>query len=302
MQRNINPCSATQIGLYTIMLASMLWGTGNAIAKTIYDISTTNATSIAFLRMALSVPALLLICYSVLGRAMWSFQRRDLPLMLSAGMLVAFYQVAFYASLPKVGVAIATVVALCSAPVIVALLSTFIMREYPTIVTSIALICALIGTGLLVYVQPSSQQQDVFGGVTLALLSATFYAINTLVGRKLGSGQRSHPLQTVTVGFAFGALLLFLFAQTSDLFLTYSVTGWLRLLYLGIVPTAMGYGLFFLEMRTTTASVASIATLMEPLTATVIAITLLHEPLSTRAFIGGGLLLLAMSVLLWARR
>jgi len=292
---------SARAGLFLVMLASFLWGTGNPVAKSVYDVAATNAISIAFLRMALSVPALLFVCYFTLGRTMWSFHRQDLPFMVSAGALVALYQVAFYASLPKVGVSIATVIALCSAPVIVAVLSALMTRERPTLITLVALTCAIVGTGLLVQVQPAEQQRDVLGGVGLALLAGALYAINTLIGRKLGSGGRTHPLQTATLGFTFGAMLLFLIALASGLVLTYPVVGWLRLSYLGLFPTAIGYGIFYTGMRTTSAAAASIATLLEPLTSTLIAVTLLHEPLSSQALLGGGLLIVAMGMLLLDR-
>ena len=301
MQPTFTPRSA-RAGLFLVMLASVLWGTGNPVAGSIYDLADTNAISVAFLRMALSVPALLIVCYFTLGRRMWAIQRQDLPFMLSAGTLVALYQVSFYASLPKVGVAIATVVALCSAPVVVAVLSALVTRERPTRSTMVALTCALIGTWLLVSVEPTAQQRDVFGGVLLALLSGTLYAINTLIGRKLGSDRRTHPLQTITVGFTFGTVLLFVIALASGLVLSYPPAGWLRLTYLGLFPTAVGYSIFYTGMQTTTAAAASIATLLEPLTSTLIAVTLLHEPLSTQAISGGSLLIGAMCLLLFSRR
>ncbi len=296
MQQN-QSIHAARAGLLLVMFASILWGTGNAVARTIYDLTATNAFSVAFLRMALSVPALLTVCYLTLGRHMWSVQRHDLPYMLGAGALVALYQVSFYASLPRIGVAIATVIALCSAPVIVALLSAFVMRERPSRKTLLALTAALLGTALLVNVRTSAQRPDVVGGALLALLAGTLYAINTLVGRKLGSTGQAHPLQTATIGFVFGAVILFAIALPMGLVVSYPATGWLRLAYLGFVPTAVGYTLFFTGMRTTTATAASIATLLEPLTSTIIAALLLHESLSTQAFAGGLLLMVAMGIL-----
>ncbi len=293
---------SARVGLLLVMLASVLWGTGNPVAKSIYNIADTNAISVAFLRMGLSVPALLLVTYFTLGRAMWRWHRADLPYMLVLGTLVALYQVTFYASLPRIGVAIATVIALCSAPVIVALLAALLTHERPTPITLFALACALVGTGLLVQIQPTAQRSDIVGGVVLALTSGTFYAINTMVGRKLGSSGRSHPLQTATIGFTFGTFVLLFAALAAGLVLTYPPAGWLRLSYLGLLPTAVGYGLFYTGMRTTTAAAASIATLLEPLTSTLIAVTILHERLSSQALLGGTLLLIAMTTLLLARQ
>lgn len=301
MQLNLNSRSA-RTGLFMVMLASVLWGTGNAVAKSIYDIAPTNPTSIAFFRMALSVPALLVVCGFTLGRRTFDIHKSDLPFMLSAGTLVALYQAAFYASLPRIGVAIATVIALASAPVIVAVLSAVMTRERPSMVVIIALACAIAGTVLLTNGPANPQQTDVLGGVAFALLAGLLYAINTLVGRRLGSTARAHPLQTTTVGFAFGALVLLVIALASGLVINYPIEGWVRLGYLGLLPTAIGYALFYTGMRTTSAASASIATLMEPLTATIIAVAVFREPLSPQALIGGLLLLTAMVVLMLDRR
>jgi DME family drug/metabolite transporter len=285
-----------------VMFASVLWGTGNVVARSIYDVASTNPTSVAFFRMALSVPALAFVCLLTLGRQAFAIHKRDLPFMLVAGTLVALYQASFYASLPRVGVAIATVIALASAPVIVAVLSAAITRERPSAIVIFALACATVGTVLLTNGPATPQQTDVLGGVGFALLAGLLYAINTLVGRRLGAAGRAHPLQTTTIGFGFGAVVLLVIALASGFVVNYPIDGWVRLAYLGLVPTALGYALFYAGMRTTSAASASIATLMEPLTSTVIAVSVLREPLSPQAFIGAVLMVIAMVVLVVGRR
>ena len=52
------------------------------------------------------------------------------------------------------------------------------------------------------------------------------------------------------------------------------------LLYLGAVPSALAYALFFTGLRTVPGAVASIVTLLEPLTATALATAFLGERLS----------------------
>lgn len=291
-----------QAGLLMILFASMLWGTGNVVAKSIYAVAPTNPLSVAFFRMALAVPALLLVCWLSLGRRMFVVDRRDWPLILLAGALVASYQAVFYASLPRIGVAIATVLALASAPVIVAVVSAVTARERPSRFVQIALGCAILGTFLIANVGQDAQNNDVLGGGALALLAGLLYAINTLVGRKLGGSGRVRPMQTVTFGFAFGALLLLVIGLASGLVVQYPVEGWLRLSYLGLFPTAVGYALFYTGMRSTSAAAASIGTLMEPLTSTVIAVVALNEPLNAQTAIGIGLLIAAMVVLVADRR
>ena len=69
------------------------------------------------------------------------------------------------------------------------------------------------------------------------------------------------------------------------------------LLYLGLVPTALAYVLFLTGMRSITATVASIATLIEPLTSTVLAWLLFDEQLGPLGLFGAALLLGAIGLL-----
>ena len=299
-----NKSNSAQTGLLIIMLAAMLWGTGNIVAKFVYQVSATNPISIAFFRMALSVPPLCALCWFTLRQRMFRLSLRQLLPMLVAGSFVALYQVAFYAAIPRIGVAIATIIALCSAPVIVAVASAVIARERPQAVVLMALACAIAGTLLLVQVEPSPEQSqtNTFTGALFALLSGALYAANVMVGRKLGASSSAHPLQTVTFGFAFGALVLLVIGLVSGLVISYPAQGWAGLLYLGVISTAIAYALFYAGMRSTSSTTASIATLMEPLTATLIAWQVFDEPLSSRVVLGGGLLVAAMLLLLWERK
>ncbi len=94
-----------------------------------------------------------------------------------------------------------------------------------------------------------------------------------------------------------GALLLLVCAAATRLVLTYSPTGWLILLFLGIVPTALGYALFQAGMRSIPATLASIITMCEPLTAALLAWLFFHEELGLSGLLGAGLLLGAMTMI-----
>jgi drug/metabolite transporter, DME family len=289
--------SGPRAGLLMVLTASMLWGTGNVVAKSVYAVAQTNPYSLAFFRMALSVPALIVICLFVLGRRAFAVQTRDLPAPLVAGLLVALYQVSFYASLTLINVGIATVLALASAPVLVALLSTVFLRERLSRIEVLALVCSIAGIVLITDVNNGSGASNTVAGVGLALLAGLLYAITVMIGRRMGGNTGIHPLQTTTISFSFGALFLFVIALLNGLVVTYPLEGWLRLAYLGVLPTAVGYALFFAGMRSTRASTASIATLAEPLTSALLATLLFAEPLGLRAIAGCVLMIAAMVIL-----
>ena len=103
------------------------------------------------------------------------------------------------------------------------------------------------------------------------------------------------------VGFAGGALLLTPVALVAGLRFTTDPVALGVLLYLGLVPSALAYALFFTGMRTVPGAVASIVTLLEPLTATALATAFLGERLAPGA-LAGGLLVLAAVAGLYVRR
>jgi drug/metabolite transporter, DME family len=297
MNTDFDARAESRRGLLLIVLAAVLWGTVGITTKTIYGLSDTNPLSIGFFRLAFSVPALLVACWHALGLRMFRVAPRDLGLMLLMGALMALYQVCYFAAIARVGVAIAVLVTLCTAPVMVALLSALLLRERLTGAVLLALACALAGTAMLVWIGPdtSGARRETLTGVLLALGSAFGYTALTLCSRTLAG--RYHPLQPITFGFAAGALLLLPFALATGFVISYPAGGWTLLLYLGLIPTALAYVLFLSGIRLITATVASIVTLIEPLTSTMLAWILFGEQLGPLGAFGAALLLGAIGLL-----
>lgn len=283
-------------GVWLILLAATLWGTVGVTTQALYHLTATNALSIGFFRLALATPALALGCFSQIGWRMFCVARRDLAVIALLGLMLALYQVCFFGAIALVGVAIATLVTLCSAPVLVALISAFLTGERPSRIVIAALALAIAGVALIVGFQPGAHQQAVNPiGIALALGSALGYALVALSSRAIAG--RYHPLQINAIAFAAGALALLPAALLTGFVVTYPPAGWALLLYLGLIPSALAYGLFLTGMRSTPATVASVLTLVEPLTATVLAVILFGERLGALGLLGGVLLLGAILVL-----
>lgn len=288
-------------GFCLIACSSVAWGTSGLSFQILYALSDTNALSLAFWRLAIAAPLFLLSGWLVLDRGLFHIKRRDLWVMLLMGGLQASYQASFIAALPLAGVIVSTLIALCVAPVIVAVSSALLVREHLAPLTLLALVGALGGTVLLVLAHPQPHQADLsLFGVILALISASCYAGFVLCGRRLTA--HYHTLQINSIAFGTGSLLLLLLASSTSLATSYPLTGWLILLYLGVIPTALAYGLFQIGMRAVSATVASIVTLCEPLTASVLATLFLHETLQATGLLGAILLLGALLLLLRAPR
>jgi drug/metabolite transporter, DME family len=286
--------AASRRGFLLVVLAALCWGTSGVSGRIVADRTDLGPLDIAWHRMAIG--ALVLLAAFAATR-----RRRAAPtgpltrgtsvrLALVAGGLAA-YQLAYFAAVAEAGVSIATLVALGLAPLLIAVGATVLGHGRPDVATVVALVVALVGLVLLVGISAGADTgTTVVLGALLAVGSALGYAVVTLSGAGV-----PHGIPVTLVGFAGGALLLTPVALVTGLRFTTEPVALGVLLYLGAVPSALAYGLFFTGIRSVPGAVASIVTLLEPLTATALATAFLGERLSPGALAGGVLVLAAVA-------
>jgi DME family drug/metabolite transporter len=132
-------------------------------------------------------------------------------------------------------------------------------------------------------------------GIIFSVGSAAGIACHVLGSRVIGG--RHHALRPLSIAFVTGVVVFLPMALRHDLTFDIPVVGWLLLLYLAIVPSVIGYWLYQRGLQDVSAMTASIVTLLEPLTAAVIAWILFDERLGMLGWIGGGLLIAAITLL-----
>lgn len=283
------------LGFLFIALGATLFGSIGVATKGLFAISETNAISITLWRSLIALPILFCIGYYLLRRKMFSIPWADLRLMIVAGLLMAFYQVAFVLAVQMVNVTIATLVTLCTVPVIVGLLASVLLHEQLHRNLYAAMACAIVGVVLLVGFQPSGGfGTNAWLGITLALLTAVANGFFQITSRSLAN--RYHPIQTLTVCFCVAALAFLPVALFNGFVVNYPPVGWLLLLHLGISISVVAYMLLLLGLRTTPATTATIIGFLEPFTATIFAILIFQEQLSSTGIFGAVLLLAAMLI------
>jgi drug/metabolite transporter, DME family len=290
---------ASSRGFLFVVLASLCWGTSGLSGRVIADRSDLSALDIAWYRLAIGAAALA-VAWGVSARRRGPAVPVTRPvavrLVLVGGGLAA-YQLAYFSAVERAGVSIATLVALGLAPLVIAVGGALLGHGRPDGATLVALTVALVGLTLLVGVSAGTGTGTaVLLGALVASGSALGYAVVTLAGGGVPAG-----VPVTLAGFAGGALLLTPVVLSEGLSLPPDGGTLAVLLYLGLVPSALAYGLFFTGVRTVPGAVASIVTLLEPLTATVLATAFLGERLAPAA-VAGGLLLLAAVAGLYLHR
>ncbi|GLW12309.1 membrane protein [Microtetraspora sp. NBRC 13810] len=284
-------------GLLYVSIAATAWGTGGAAAALLYRVGDLGPVAVSFWRFA--VGAALLAAFRLLtaGRPRRRARLSARHVVLTgAGMAIS--QSAYFAAIESSGVAIATVVTLGASPVLVAVGARLALGE--RLGRSGALGIAAAVAGLLLLTGDGGGDGFSSAGLGWALLSAVTYAGVTLAGRAV----RDDPLGTTLGALAVGALCVLPLALVQGVLPASAdpVAAGALLGYLGAVPTALAYGLFFTGLTAVRATTASVISLVEPVGATLIGVLLLGERLAPLAAAGAGVLLLAVLLLALAER
>lgn len=223
---------------------------------------------------------------------------------------VAAYQPAFFTGTHENGVAVGTLVALGSAPVLTGLLEWGVRRTAPGIRWTIATAVAAAGVAVLSGIfAPSStvgaSTADGVAAVTSGAASGTVTLTGVLGSLGAGAAYAVYALSskllldrgfspTAAMGATFGgaAIVMMPVLLTSDLAWLARSGGLLSTAWLAVVTVALAYTLFARGLRSLPAARAATLTLIEPLTATVLGVLVLNEQF-TASIIAGLLLLLA---------
>ncbi|MEO1591722.1 MAG: DMT family transporter [Cyanobacteria bacterium J06632_22] len=285
-----------QLHLLLICLAAISWGTTGTSLVLLNRVTDVHPMVVGFWRMALSAPLLLLWAGKTLQPGQLTVQQWRL--LLSMGACIASYQVCYFCAVPFAGVAVTALVAICSSPVLIALMAALLLGERLTKWVYLSLGLGVAGTALLVLGPGEVATSPLFlVGVLLAFGAALSYAGYAVIA-KVAVAEVA-PVAIAAYGFTTAALLLtptlLLQPPWPDFALALP---WL--LYLGLVTTGVAYGIYMIGIRTTPATIAGIAVLLEPLTATLIGVGIFKESIGIVGVLGAILLLSAIALLVIA--
>ncbi len=287
------PVGSTEIlgnrGIWLILIAAILWGTtgtAQALAP-----AGSSPLAIGALRLALGGSALALSAWLRGG-----LRQRSWPplLTVAAGAFVALYQVTFFSAVLKTGVAVGTIVGIGSAPVFAGILEYLVRQRRPGRRWYFSTAVAVFGCLLLV-LQAGDIRVDVVG-IVLALTAGFSYAAYALAIKLLLPGRS--PEDVTAVIFCLGAIFLSPLLLMADLSWLGQINGWLMMLHLGIVATALSYWFFASGLKTVAASTAVTLSLAEPLTAAILGIVVVGERINVVSSLGLVLILSALLLLI----
>lgn len=285
-----------------VLTAAFLWGTIGVVGKVLYDLGQISALSLGLFRLGVAAPLLGLLSWRLDRGTPWRFGRGERRWWLLAMTSMGAYQIFLFNAVQRTDVTTAIFLAICTAPILVALAAPFLLGERLTRTTLAAGALALVGTTLLLGLSaPGAMLASTkLLGNLLALGAAVCWAAYAIVARRLVQDYR--PTRITFFTFAGAALMVAPLVIWQDQPLSLPPLGWALAIYLGVFPTALAYFLYVRGLRTVGATTSSFLALAEPATAAVLAAVLFDEHLSAGGWLGVSLLLAGLVLLISGSR
>lgn len=256
-----------------LIMAAVLWSTGGFFIKWI----PWNPMAISGVRSAITA-LLIAIAFRNNLKITWS------PIQLTCAVAYAL-TVTLFVVANKMTTAANAILLQYTAPVHVALLSAWILKERTTLrdwFTIAAVLC-----GMVLFFLEQMSPGNLIGNL-LALSTGFTFALFSVLLRKQ---RNASPAGSVFLGNVLTALvgLPFMFEAVPGF------TGWLGLIYLGVFQLGTAYVLYTMAISHVTAMEAILITLIEPVLNPLWVFLLMGEIPSWTAMAGGAIILAAVT-------
>ncbi|MCM3610215.1 EamA family transporter [Planococcus sp. MERTA32b] len=273
-----------------VLLAAMLWGTTGTAQNFIAG----EAHPLTIGAFRLMIGGFSLLLFTLITK---SFILRNVswPAVLVSAASMALFQPLFFSSVQLTGIAIGTVVAIGSAPVLAGMIEWLFLKKRPDRIWTIATMLSIIGC-ILLFANKGAADVDALG-VAMALGAGLAFALYAIASKNVLESMEAVP----AVALIFSVAALFLIPSLFFFDISYIlIPGDAGIIfYLGFATTSLAYILFSKGLKKIPSSSAVTLSLAEPLTASILGVLVVGEVLSGLSWTGvvlllGGILVLTM--------
>lgn len=278
-------------GYIFVALAAVMWASGGAAAKFLFNRGT---TPFDLIQLRTSLSFLGLFAWLAVSNPKWlRISIRDSYYFLTLGIFgIAAAQFFYLFAISKISVA-AAILLHYTGPLFIVLYKVIFAREKMRATTIAAMLATLLGCALVVEAYDPQALLLNRIGVIGGLLAAVAFAVYSLLSEY---GMRRYPPWTVLVyALLFAALgWNILHAPFSSFRTTHNLLEWGWIAFIALVGTILPFGLYFKGIHLIRSTHAAITATLEPVTAGLIAYLLLDEVMGPIQILGGVIVLAAI--------
>ncbi|MCX7773089.1 MAG: DMT family transporter [Clostridia bacterium] len=259
--------------LLLLVLTATLWSLGGLLIKSV------NAHPLAIAGTRSAISAVVIFLYVKKPKFTWSFAQ------IAAALSYALTVILFVAA-NKLTTAANAILIQYSAPLYVALMGAWLLKEKPKLIDW-ATIGVVMG-GMVLFFIDKLDVSGIWGNI-LAALSGLTFGLFAVFMRMQKDGS---PVESVLLGNIMTAIIGLPFLSVA----LPNTTGWLCLGILGVVQLGIPYILYSIAIKQATALEASLIPVIEPILNPIWVFLLLGETPGALALAGGIIVLIAVTV------
>lgn len=262
------------------LLGNGLAGTAGTVAA-IYAINTPSPV-IGFVRLAIGAITLLILAPFLGGKLSQLPRLITRPGVWIMAASSASYQVFFFASVDRTGVATAALITVGCIPVSAGIVGWIFLRERPSKIWYISTAIAI--SGLVIASLGELQTNDATGLIYAVIAGSGIGAYINAAKVEVRAG--GHSSQLPGMAFLLGSIGLFFVVRSDLLQVEWTTQTILLAVYLGAVTMGIANGIQMVGLRGISPGVASTMMLADPVTAAVLGVVVLDEAVTLNGTVG----------------
>ncbi len=262
------------------LLGNGLAGTAGTVAA-IYAINTPSPV-IGFVRLFIGAITLLILAPFLGGKLSQLPRLITRPGVWIMAASSASYQVFFFASVDRAGVATAALITVGCIPVSAGIVGWIFLRERPSRIWYISTAIAI--SGLVIASLGELQTNDATGLIFAVIAGSGIGAYINAAKIEVRAG--GHSSQLPGMAFLLGSIGLFFVVRSDLLQVEWTTQTILLAVYLGAVTMGIANGIQMLGLRGISPGVASTMMLADPVTAAVLGVVVLGEAVTLTGTVG----------------
>ena len=268
-----------------LIIAMLIWGSIGIFVRNI------NFTSSQIALVRAIVGSIFLIIFSIISKENLSKEKikSNFLVLICCGICLAFNWIFLFQAYRYTTISTATI-CYYLAPIIVVILSPFLLKEKLNSVKVSCIVAAMIGMLCIVGIDKSSMGENNMVGILYGLSAACFYASVVILNKFLKdiSGRDSAMVQ-LSVAAIF--LLPYVIFTEKISLVGVSIQSMIILLVVGVVHTGIAYLLYFTVIQKIESQTVAIYSYVDPISAIIMSAIILSESMSLIQVIGGILIL-----------
>jgi len=265
-----------------LLAANIIYGINYAVAK---DVMPNYIEPFGFILLRVLGALSLFWIFHICGNKE-KIDRKDFPRLIVCGFFgVALNQLLFFKGLDITSPINASII-MTSNPILVLLISSFLLKERISLTKGVGIGVGLIGACTLIFVSQSSNKfgfgNDTLWGDVMVMINAASYGVYLVIAKPLMIKYR--PLTVIKWVFTFGLVFVFPVGISEFAAIQWSamppkIVGEVAFVVIG--TTFLAYLLNIYALKKVNPSVVSIYLYLQPIIATIVSISLGADTLTT---------------------